>query len=131
VETKNQARAQCDRIEELNRMDTAVYKHFFQKFDEMVENFGVEKMKKEVEKLKSMNKQVSEKCFDKPVVNKELANMFGFWWPENSHGTKVPMVQKRMLSNKLCRSLARSEVRFYNYLWKKFKSKIEDKKVSV
>ena len=116
-------KSQCDRIEEINQIDTAVYKHFFQKFDEMVENFGAEKMKKEVDQLKNLNKQVSEKCFDKPVVNKELANMFGFWWPRNStHGIKVPMVRKSMLSNKLCRSLARSEKRFYMYLWEKFKS---------
>merc|ERR1711884_809421 len=103
-------RKQCNRIESLNVVDTVVYKHFYNKFEEMVEEFGVEKMEEEVKKLKNLNKQVSDKCFDKPVVNKNLANMFGFWWPRNStHGIKVPMVKKSMLSNKLCRNLARSE----------------------
>jgi hypothetical protein len=56
------------RIRELNEADNRLYQHFKAKLNSEIEKFGINRMKKEVEKLNSEIKKYYEYCVEEYVV---------------------------------------------------------------
>ena len=49
-------------LEQWNRADMLLYDHFKRRFQESVEEYGIEKMREEVEKLNDLNSKVMDVC---------------------------------------------------------------------
>ncbi|KAI1285606.1 Galactosylceramide sulfotransferase [Halotydeus destructor] len=56
-----------EKLKLVNHADTKLYEHFVSKFDERVKQFGHERMKKEVLKLKQLTDQMYAKCVEAEI----------------------------------------------------------------
>ncbi|CAL4090775.1 unnamed protein product, partial [Meganyctiphanes norvegica] len=101
-ETKN-------RLLKLDNPDVLLYDFFKKKFQEKVEAFGIEKMRLEIEKLRSENERIAKTCLDKQANQNEVS---GLLKPKNNK------VQAWMIKNNSteCLDLVMNEIDFIDKL---------------
>ena len=91
--------------------DYVIYDHFRKKFQEHVENFGLDKMEHELEILRHANSEMAKQCEIKQVSNEELN-------PDDKlYGSGV-LGYKMNTDNKECVFMGMKEVKFLNILRK-------------
>lgn len=66
----NITEAGYERLRKLNFADKLLYDHFAQKFAHQVEQFGVQRMKTEIERLQKKTKYFYDYCVDQTFVNR-------------------------------------------------------------
>ena len=97
------------RIKTLNWADVLLYKHFHTKFDKLVNEFGNEKMQKEVDELRNRTNQWYQFCVqNNSTANKSKSN-------KNSNSTIIYLINKQH-NNTTCILLTADELDFTDFL---------------
>ena len=81
--SKNISESLTRKIEKWQDLDLKLYDYFSQKFEEKVDEFGREKMKKQVEELRNFNRKRTSECIEKfDASEKELRPENRDWVPK-------------------------------------------------
>ncbi|XP_072173252.1 LOW QUALITY PROTEIN: galactosylceramide sulfotransferase-like [Diadema setosum] len=100
-------------IREWNKGDSLLYDHFNRTFWEKVRAFGEERMRKEVDQLEEMNRELRDRCIGQVVVNDRQV-----WHPA---GVKVESFKLKpsAANDRMCKAMAKPELLMTGYIRRK------------
>lgn len=90
-----------DRIKQVNMADNMLYIRFVQKFKEMINEYGLEKLKNEIKRLIAINQEILEICVQS-VANNGYARTISYKLKANT--------------NTMCKYIAMNELKYTSYL---------------
>ncbi|XP_025195365.1 galactosylceramide sulfotransferase-like [Melanaphis sacchari] len=90
-----------DRLQQINMADSMLYKRFLLKFKEIISKYGVEKLKKGIQRLMVINQEILEMCVQS-VANKGYARTISYELKANTNAT--------------CKYIAMNELKYTSYL---------------
>ncbi|XP_026809716.1 galactosylceramide sulfotransferase-like isoform X2 [Rhopalosiphum maidis] len=89
------------RLQQINMADNMLYQRFLLKFKEMIKKYGIEKLKKGIKRLMSINQEILEMCVQS-VTNKGYARTISYKLKANT--------------NAKCKYIAINELKYTSYL---------------
>uniref|UniRef100_T1JML9 Sulfotransferase domain-containing protein n=1 Tax=Strigamia maritima TaxID=126957 RepID=T1JML9_STRMM len=97
-----------DKLRRLNNADDQLYKYFNNKFEEMIDKYGREKLKVETEDLRRWNSRWHDYCVERvATTNRQVPPQFRTW------SDKVLGFHLRPgIHSHLCESMAKTEIAF-------------------
>ena len=91
------------------RFDAILYQHFNATFWQKVENFGFERMNKEVQLLRDHIKKLHDKCVDRKIPSQSLEMEFRDWIPP---GIQLEAYRIKTNASEICYRNALSAMAF-------------------